>query len=136
MPLYALFISRRMFLLFLLKLLLCGVLWRVIVLFTLFIRNIGNSFLRVNNVKFSSPPTFSNSECFIFKFPFSNFKFRFSNFDFQNSQNQKSNFICLCNKVHCQVFCVFYIGESVDCVSLSNKKSHLVLRFTARGETA
>ena len=69
---------------------------------------------------------------------FSNFSFQISNFDFQNLTKSKikfSNFICLRNKVHYQVFCVLYIGVSVDCVFLRNKKSHLVLRFTARGKT-
>nr|DAG75328.1 MAG TPA: hypothetical protein [Caudoviricetes sp.] len=69
---------------------------------------------------------------------FSNFSFQISNFDFQNLTKSKikfSDFTCFRNKVHCQVFCVLYIWESVDCVFLRNKKSHLVLRFTARGET-
>lgn len=85
----------------------CGVLWYYL---RLFIRNIGNSFLRVNNVKFSSPPAF-----FIFRvlyFQISVFKFQISIFKIQ--QNQKSNFQILSVSVIRYIvkfLCFVYMGK-------------------------
>ena len=105
--LYAVFVFSNILLCFCFFSLLCAVLWRVILLFTLFCSWFWYSFFSCKHGQIFKPYRIFQ----ILSISFSIFDFQISKFNFQTSTKLKikfSNFIYFHNKIHCQIVCFVY----------------------------